>query len=140
WRYADQDPVALGALEDRIAAAGRAGGLLTYAELVEAMVFTLPGVRGGAPCQIVTFAWSSLDRRLVNEFLGLIGVRSYQRAGFMANALVIDRASDKPAMHFAQWLRQIRARPKLDEAAILAIWREQVNLAHQFYQAEPPPP
>ncbi|HEY1014467.1 MAG TPA: hypothetical protein VGE07_17290 [Herpetosiphonaceae bacterium] len=139
WRYADQDPVALGALEDRIAAAGRAGGLLTYAELVEAMVFKLPGVRGGAPFQIVTFAWSSLDRRLVNEFLGLIGVRSYQLAGFMANALVIDRAPDKPAMHFAQWLRQIRARPKLDEAAILAYWREQVDLAHQFYQAEPAP-
>lgn len=136
WRHADQDPVALGALEERIAAAGRAGGLIPYAELVGALVFKLPGVRGGAPFQIVTFAWSSFDRRLVNEFLGLIGQRSFQRAGFMANALVVDRSADKPGAHFVRWLRQIGARPKLDEAAALAVWREQVRLAHAWFQSE----
>src|SRR3954465_5417895 len=90
WIYADKDPNALAILEERIADTGRKLGLITYSELVKGVDFRLPNIRKGEPYRIQIYGWSGLDRAILGEFLGYISSRSYDKAGFMASALVVN--------------------------------------------------
>jgi hypothetical protein len=135
WNYPDKDPAALAILESRIAEEGRHLGLITYSDLVRGVDFHLPNVRNGAAYQITVYDWSGLDRAIVGEFLGYISMRSYQEAGFMASALVVNRAEFKPSDHFFQWMKTLDVLPNTDSDTILAFWADQVNKAHNWYKA-----
>lgn len=89
WVYADKDPQALSAFEERIADAGRKLGLITYSELVKGVDFHLPNIRNGEAYRIQIYDWTGLDRAVLGEFLGFISTRSYLKADFMASALVV---------------------------------------------------
>ena len=136
WIYADKDLNALGVLEQRIADTGRRLQLITYSQLVGGMAFHLPNVRNGEAYQIQTFEWSGLDRAIIGEFLGYISTRSYEQAGFMASALVVNAMEFKPSWHFFEWMRTLQVLPNLDDNTVLAFWAEQVNRAHNWYRAQ----
>jgi hypothetical protein len=77
WAWADKDPNALAALEQRIAETGRNLELITYSDLVKGLDFHLPNVRNGEPYRVPIYDWSGFDRGMVGEFLGYISTRSY---------------------------------------------------------------
>ena len=85
WSYADNDPLSLSALRDRIASVGRDLKLITYSTLVSDLEFRLPNIQHGAPYRIRVDDWSGLDRAIVGEFLGRISTDTYIEAGFMAS-------------------------------------------------------
>jgi len=135
WNYPDKDPHALAILEERIAETGRNLGLITYSDLVKGVTFHLPNVRNGQPFQIAIYDWSGLDRAIIGEFLGYISMRSYQEAGFMGSALVVNREEYKPSDHFFDWMRQLKVLPDTREDTILRFWADQVNKAHNWYKS-----
>jgi hypothetical protein len=137
WKWADSDPDALTKLETRIAEAGRRLGLITYSDLVQGILFKVPGVHGGNPFDIDVHAWTELDRVLIGDFLGLVSARSYARAQFMASALVVSKGEYKPSWHFFQWMKTLDVLPDLDDDTVLAFWAGEVNKAHKWYKAHP---
>ena len=135
WSYGGRDPVALAELEQRIAEAGRKLGMVTYSDLVKGVTFRLPNVKRGQPFQINVYEWSGLDRAVLGEFLGYISTRSYREHGFMASALVVNKAEYKPSDHFFQWMKTLDVLPDLEEDTVLRFWIEHVNKAHTWYAA-----
>ncbi len=133
WTYPLEDPAALEILERRIAETGRNLSLITYSDLVDGVVFSLPSVRGGKPFQIEE--WTGLDRGIIGEFLGYISTRSYREAGFMASALVVNSTEYRPSDHFFRWMAELEVLPNRDDDAVLAFWADQVNKAHNWYSA-----
>ncbi|MGH7684727.1 MAG: hypothetical protein ACREMT_10310, partial [Vulcanimicrobiaceae bacterium] len=59
WTYATGDSKALHELEERIAAAARKRGLITYSDLVRGITFNLPNVH--KPRSIDVSDWHELD-------------------------------------------------------------------------------
>jgi len=136
WIYADKDPNALAMFEQRIAETGRNLQLIIYSQLVNGVVFHLPNIRNGEAYYIQTYNWSGLDRAIIGEFLGYISMRSYEQAGFMASALVVNALEFKPSWHFFEWMRTLNVLPNLDEDTVMAFWAEQVNSAHNWYKSQ----
>lgn len=135
WSYGDKDARALAELDRRIAEAGRKLAMITYSDLVRGVTFCLPNVKQGQPFQINTYEWSGLDRAVLGEFLGYISTRSYRDYGFMASALVVNKAEYQPSDHFFQWMKTLNVLPDLEEDTVLRFWIEQVNKAHNWYAA-----
>ena len=135
WIYGDKDPQALAILEERIAETGHNLGLITYSDLVNGVTFHLPNIRNGGDYQIAIHDWGGLDRAILGDFLGYISTRSYLRAGFMASALVVNRAEFRPSDQFFAWMEQLAVLPDTREDTVLAFWAEQVNKAHKWYRA-----
>lgn len=133
WSYADKDPAALAILEERIAEAGRNLQLITYSDLVKGVTFHLPNVRSGDAYQISIYDWSGLDRTIIGEFLGYISMRSWNMAGFMASALVVNLTELKPSEHFFHWMQELQLLPDMREETVLAFWADQVNKAHNWF-------
>jgi hypothetical protein len=136
WTYADKDSNALETIEQRIADTGRKLQLITYSQLVSGVTFHLPNIRNGEPYYIQTYDWSGLDRAIIGEFLGYISMRSYEQAGFMASALVVNALEFKPSWHFFEWMRTLDVLPNVEDDTVLAFWAEQVNRAHNWYKAQ----
>lgn len=136
WRYGDKDPEALAILEGRIAEAGRKLSLITYSDLVKGVEFHLPNVRDGEAYYISIHDWSGLDRAILGDFLGYISTRSYLEAGFMASALVVNKAEYKPSEQFFEWLERLGVLPDTNEDTVLAFWADQVNKAHKWYTSQ----
>ncbi len=133
--YGDKDPRALGELERRIAEAGRKLAMITYSDLVSGIMFTISTVNEGKPFQINIYEWSGLDRAVLGEFLGFISTRSYRDHGFMASALVVNKAEYKPSDHFFQWMKTLNILRDLEEDTVLRFWIDHVNKAHNWYGA-----
>ncbi len=140
WIYADKDPNALSLLEQRIADTGQRLGLITYSKLVSGITFHLPNIKNGQAYYIRTFdpdGWSGLDREIIGEFLGYISTRSYEQAGFMASALVVNNQEYKPSWHFFEWMETLNVLTDMgDEMEVLSFWAEQVNRAHNWYKSQ----
>jgi hypothetical protein len=132
WHYGDKDPVALAILEERVAAAGRKRGLLTYSQLVAGVPFNLPNVKGGE-WKIDIGDWSDLDRAVVGSFLGYMSYRSYQQARFFSSALVVSKLEGLPSEGFYALLKELGliASSRSDKAMYL--WSEHVGKAHTWY-------
>jgi hypothetical protein len=132
WPYGDKDPVALAALEDRVAAAGRRRGLLTYSELVTGVRFNLPNVKGGE-FVIDVGDWTDLDRAVIGSFLGYLSYRSYERAGFFSSALVVTKRDGSPSEGYYALLKDLGliANSRSDRAMFL--WADHVAKAHTWY-------
>lgn len=139
WSWADRDLGSLAALEARIADKGRKLGLITYSELVVGIKFNVPGLHDGKPFEIHVHDWTDLDRALIGDFLGLISSRSYERAGFMASALVVSKDEYKPSDHFFMWMEKLEVLPDLEDDTVLAFWANEVNKAHKWFMAHPGP-
>jgi hypothetical protein len=135
WTWADKDPKALEALEQRIAETGRQLAMITYSDLVRGIDFHLPNVRNGEPYRVSIYDWSGFDRGMVGDFLGYISARSYCKHGFMASALVVNRMEYKPSDLFFDWMAKLQVLPDTGEATVLKFWIEQVNKAHTWYKA-----
>lgn len=135
WTYADGDPDTKVELAERIAAAGHELGLITYSDLVEGITFRLANVNKGVPFQIDTLAWTGLDRAIVGDFLGAISADSYREAGFLATALVVNKAELKPSEPFFRWMLSLGVLPDLTEDTVLAFWADHANRAHKWYRA-----
>ena len=136
WRWGDKDAAALAILEDRIGDAGSQPSRITinYSELVRGINFTVPTLHGGKPYEIDVDHWTELDRALIGDFLGVVSARSYERAKFMASALVVLKDERKPSWHFFQWMEMLGVLPNLDDDTVLAFWIEQVNKAHEWFK------
>jgi len=134
WHYADGDSTAKAELARRISAAGRRLQLITYSDLVRGVAFRLPNVRNGAPFQIETDDWTGLDRAILGDFLGAISSDSYREAGFLATALVVNKAEFKPSDQFFKWMEDLGVLPDMREDTVLAFWADQVNKAHNWYR------
>jgi hypothetical protein len=137
WHYAEEDPAALSVLQERIAETGRRERLITYSELVTGVTFLLPRVNEGKPFQIDVHDWRELDRAIVGEFLGYISMRSYNEAGFMASALVVDKIVGEPSVHFFRWMKDLNILPDTRDDTILVFWVDQVAKAHRWYKTHP---
>lgn len=131
--YADRDPKARKALEDRIAAAGRRSGVISYDALVEGVSFRIANVHEGKAFLIRPGAWTELDRAVVGSFLGAISADSFRTAGFLASALVVGEQSHRPGEHFVRWMRDLEVLADISDGAIATFWREQVHKAHDWY-------
>ncbi len=94
WTYATGDPKALKELEERIAAAGRKRGLITYSDLVRGVTFDLPNLQ--KPRVIDVADWQEIDRAIVGDFLGYISKRSYEHARLFSSALVVSKMDGSP--------------------------------------------
>ncbi|SRR6266568_2068751 len=134
WHYADGDPTAKAELARRISAAGRRLQLITYSDLVRGITFRLPNVHNGAPFQIETDDWTGLDRAILGDFLGAISSDSYREAGFLATAIVVNKAEYKPSDQFFKWMGDLGVLPDMREDTVLAFWADQVNKAHNWYR------
>ena len=135
WAWADKDPNALAILEERIAETGRNLGMITYSDLVKGVDFHLPNVRNGGAYRVPIHDWSGFDRGMVGEFLGYISMRSYCENDFMASALVVNRLEYKPSDLFFDWMVRLNVLPDTNESTVLKFWIEQVDKAHNWYQA-----
>lgn len=135
WRWADKGSSALATLESRIAATGRDLGLITYSDLVRGVKFEVPTIRDGKPFEIHVHDWTEFDRALIGDFLGLVSARSYERARFMASALVVSKGEYKPSWHFFQWMETLDVLPDLADEKVMAFWANEVNKAHKWFKA-----
>lgn len=126
-------------IESRIADAdtGSRLGLITYSDLVRGIRFTVPSLHTGKPFEIHVHDWTDLDRALVGDFLGLVSARSYERAKFMASALVVSKGEYRPSWHFFQWMETLDVLPNLQDDTVLAFWAEEVNKAHRWFMSHP---
>ena len=136
WDYGDKDPVALKALEERVADAGRKRKLITYSQLVDGVRFNLPNIRGGK--RVIDIGdWSELDRAMIGSFLGYMAMRSYEVAGFFSSALIVSKLDGSPSEGFYSLLRELGliASSKTDKAMFL--WADHVAKAHTWYSRHP---
>ncbi len=133
YRYGDADPVALAAIQQRIAEVGRLRKMITYFNFVRNIGFQLPKINEGKPYFIQTHEWTGLDRAIIGDFLACASSKSYSRYGFMYNALVVDKTEYKPSDNWLSWLKSLDILPDLDEETKMAYWVEQVNKAHEHY-------
>lgn len=131
WTYATGDSKALKELEDRIAAAGRKRGLITYSDLVRGVSFNLANLR--EPRIIDVTDWHELDRAIVGNFLGYISKRSYERAKLFSSALVVSKMDGSPGEGFYSLLKELGLIPSTRSAKALEIWAEQVAKAHTWF-------
>jgi hypothetical protein len=99
------------------------------------VTFHLPNIRNGEPYTISVYDWTGLDRRIIGEFLGYISMESYEEAGFMASALVVNKLEYQPSDIFFEWMRQLGVLPDLNEDTVLAFWADQVNKGHNWYKS-----
>lgn len=132
WHYAPRDEGARSELENRIAAVGRRGGLITYSDLVRGVTFSLPNLRE-AKHLIDTGDWQDLDRAILGDFLGYLSMESYERAGFFSSALVVSKQDGTPGEGFYNLLKELGliAKSKTDKAMFL--WADHVAKAHTWY-------
>ena len=133
WSWATQDPSAQATMERRIIARARKQGLITYSDLVSGVDFTVPTVNDGKSFRIDVHNWSVLDRALLGDFLGYTSSRSYEQAGFMISALVVNQDEYAPSWHFFEWMKHLDVLANTDEPTILAFWADQVHKAHQYF-------
>jgi hypothetical protein len=133
FKYADKDPRALSDLERRIGATARDKGLITYTDLVKDVRFHLENVNGGQP--FVIDEWTDLHRAIIGDFLGQVNLRSYTDHGFLASALVVDKAEGKPSSVFFRWVRKLAIPGRVTERGLDEFWVEQVKKAYAFYGA-----
>ena len=130
WTYATGDAKAL-ELEERIAAAGRKRGLITYSDSVRGVTFNLPNVQ--KPRTINVTDWQELDRAIVGDFLGYISKRSYERAKLFSSALVVSKMDGSPGEGFYSLLKQLGLISNARSAKALDLWAEHVAKAHTWY-------
>ena len=132
WHYANKDPDALREIEERIAAVGHKGLLLTYSDLVRGVRFNLPNLRDGERT-IDVADWQDLDRAIVGDFLGYASMRSYEQGGFFSSALVVSKMDGSPGEGFFSLLKQLGlvSSSKTDKAMYL--WADHVAKAHAWY-------
>jgi hypothetical protein len=135
WKFPLADPTARAELSRRIAATGKKRALITYSELVEGVLFTLPTVNNGDAFAIDTSDWRELDRMLVGEFLGAIATESYKLAGFFASALVVNRETQRPSAQFFKWMRDLGIIRGRGEDPETEFWAAEVTRAHDWYSA-----
>jgi len=136
--YAPEDYEACVELAERIARTGRLGtNLISYSNLVAGVTFTLPSVNNGEPFQIDTHEWRGLDGAILGDFLAFISMASYREGGFLATALVVGLADNRPSEIFFEWMHELQILPSLSEAAINAFWIEEVNKGVAWYKKNP---
>jgi len=133
WRWATQDPASQQEIERRIGERARKQGLITYSDLVRDIDFEIPSVNEGRPFRIDVHDWSILDRAVLGDLLGYTSSRSYQKAGFMISALVVNRDEFAPSWHFFEWMKQLDVLPDTNEQTVLAFWADQVHQAHVWF-------
>jgi hypothetical protein len=131
WLLPDQDDSSYEEIKRRIAATGKMRKLLTYSELVKGIDFNIPSI-SDQPFRIMQ--WTGLNRHIIGQFLGKLSCESYERYGFMANAMVVDAAEGIPSKSFFQWMEYVQAIPDKSETAVLQFWAEQVQKAQQHYR------
>lgn len=136
WRFADRDPDALGKLQTGIDQAGKERSLITYSELVRDVEFNLPNVKR-SPFKIDVGNWIDFERTVVGDFLGYISLRSYERHGFFASALVVGKMDGSPGWGFYSLLKDLQLIPRLQSERALDIWAEHVAKAHTWYAHHP---
>jgi len=131
WHYGDKDPVALSALEARIFSAAQKRQLLTYSDLARGITFHLSTLREPQRTIDVT-EWQDLDRAIIGDFLGFISLRSYEKNGFLASALIVSKADGSPSEGFYTLLRELGliSGGKTDKAMYL--WADHVARAHTW--------
>lgn len=136
WKYADQDPVAVAILEERIAqAAISEERLVSYSDLVRGIEFKLPG---GESYEIRDFQNYGFDSQLIGDFLGYICMRSYEKAGFMASAVVVTKEAGElsiPSPPFFKWMVELGVLKRADGDRALEFWVEQLDKAHTYYKS-----
>lgn len=138
WPYAPHDNEARKEMAERIARTGRVGSkLIPYSNLVAGITFNLPNVNGGKPFQIDTHHWRGLDRRIVGDFLGYISATSYEKAEFMASALVGSMAESQPSYIFFEWMKDLGILENLSVHAIEKFWVGEVTKALAWYKKNP---
>lgn len=131
WSYATGDPKALGELEQRIAAAGRKRGLITYSDLVRGVRFELPNLQ--KPRTIDVSDWQEIDRAIVGDFLGFISKRSYEKAKVFTSALVVSKMDGSPGEGFYSLLKQLGLIPNTKSTKALDLWAEHVAKSHTWF-------
>jgi hypothetical protein len=132
WHYAPRDERARSELDRRIAEVGRRGSLITYSDLVRDVTFSLPNLHEPQH-RIDTGDWQDLDRAILGDFLGYLSMKSYERGGFFASALVVSKQDGSPGEGFYSLLRELGliAKSKTDKAMFL--WADHVAKAHAWY-------
>jgi hypothetical protein len=132
WHYAPRDERARSELDRRIAEVGRRGSLITYSDLVRDVTFSLPNLHEPQH-RIDTREWQDLDRAILGDFLGYLSMKSYERGGFFASALVVSKQDGSPGEGFYSLLKELGliAKSKTDKAMFL--WADHVAKAHAWY-------
>ena len=128
WSFAPDDPSALAQLERRIERSGKRGKTLTYSELADGVEFDLPGF-SNRPYHIDIHNWTELDRKLIGDFLGYISMRSYQRSGVFASALVVNKDDHLPGPGFYGLLADLGVISSKDDVRGPIVWGEHVEKA-----------
>jgi hypothetical protein len=131
WTYATGDPTVLRELEERIAAAGRKRGLITYSDLVRGVTFHLPNVPKLRTIDVAD--WRELDRAIVGDFLGYVSKRSYEKAKLFSSALVVSKMDGSPGEGFYSLLKQLGLIPNTRSSKALDLWAEHVAKAHTWF-------
>ncbi len=135
WSFADQDPRAPAQLEARISAVGRARSLITYSELVRGVPFYLSNLKECSRI-IDVAAWQDLDRSIVGDFLGYIIMRSYERAGIFASALVVSKMDGTPGEGFYNLFELIGLVGTPRGETAYDLWVKHVSKAHDWFAGD----
>ena len=132
WLYADKDPDAVAELERRIAkaATNEQDPTISYSELVDGVLFALPG---GQTYEIKDFQNHGFESQLIGDYLGYICKRSYEKGGFMASAIVVLKDEKRPSSHFFQWMNKLGALVSRNDDAATEFWLDQVGRTHRYY-------
>jgi hypothetical protein len=132
WAFPDSDREAFDALRQRIAATGRSQNLITYSELVAGVTFRLPTVNRGEPFQIGAGEWTELHRMLVGDFLGRLAWDNYERAGFLASALVVSKLTGASSDGFRTLVREIGLLGSSNPDDLVILWSLEVKKAYDW--------
>jgi hypothetical protein len=123
----------------RIARRAAQRDTIPYSELVQGVTFRLPNVAGGSPFQLGELGdWTDLDRAILGSVLGRISADSYARAGFLASAVAVSKATKEPSEGFKALVREAGFLRSTKGDDFMVFWSEQLNKAYDWFAAHPP--
>ena len=134
WHFAHHDGAARREIHNRIATAGKRADLITYSDLVRGIAFTLPQLHEPTH-RIDPGDWQDLDRAIVGDFLGYVSMESYEKAGFLASALVVSKLDGTPGKGFFELLKILGLIADVRSGKATNVWLDNVEKAHEWYGA-----
>lgn len=135
----DGDAAANRAIEKRIAERARRGRTITYSELADGVTFRLPNVHGGAPFQLGALGeWTELDRAVLGSVLGRISADSYVRAGILASAVAVSKATQEPSEGFKTLVRDAGLVRTTKGDDFVLFWSAEFQKAAEWFRSQSP--
>ena len=93
----------------------------------------MENVNDGLPFELGVPEWSERDRNILGDLLGRVSLDSYQRANFLASALVTAKGTQEPGEGFWNFVEELGLLSSTSPTKRLMFWSDQVSRAHEWY-------